>query len=164
MKTIKDLVNKLNNYVAYGEFYIRKGKNNNYLLYARNESSDDSTVFDFAKQQPYWSIYPRLGSMHNQVQEDIMDFVYNTDKDHWFDEPEKKYNIIVGKELEPSAIQKWESAYMKTECGLSVRLALSERDFIKDEFIFTESEIEELKYNLPENMAKIVDLGKAEVK
>lgn len=164
MKVINDLVKKLNQYGAYGEYYVRKGKAEEYLLCKRYTEGEDATLFEFAKKQPYWSIHPSLGVMHNQVQEDIMDFVYSTDKEHWFDEPEKKYNIIVGRDLEPFAIQEWKAAYMKTAHGVKVWHASPEKDFINDEFIFTESEVEDLKSELPENMAKIVDLGKVEVK
>lgn len=52
---------------------------------------------------------------------------------------------------------------MKTAHGVKVWHASPEKDFINDEFIFTESEVEDLKSELPENMAKIVDLGKVEV-
>ena len=164
MKTLNDLVDKLNNYVAYGEYYIAKGKNENYLLCASYEAGEYVTIFEFAKKQPYWSIYSGLGAKNNKVQKEIMDFVYSTDKEHWFDEPEKKYNIIVGRDLEPFAIQEWKAAYMKTAHGVKVWHASPEKDFINDEFIFTESEIEDLKATLPDNMAKIVELGKVEVK
>lgn len=164
MKTINELVNKLNQYGAYGEYYVRKGKAEEYLLCKRCVDGGESILFDFAKRQPYWSIHAGLGAMHNQVQEDLMDFVYSTDKEHWFDETERKYNIIVGRDLEPFAIQEWKAAYMKTAHGVKVWHASPEKDFINDEFIFTESEVEDLKSELPENMAKIVDLGKVEIK
>lgn len=154
MKTINDLVAKLNRYVAYGKFYIRKGKNDNYLLCKRYTEGEDATLFEFAKKQPYWSIHQPLGAMHNQVQKDIMDFIYTTDKEHWFDKPEKKYNIIIGIEC----------AYTKTHDGIEIQFLNEENDLMSDMFMFTESEIEELKSKLPENMAKIVDLGKVEVK
>lgn len=38
-----------------------------------------------------------------------------------------------------------------------------EYELVSDQYQFTESEIEDLKATLPENMAKIVDLGKVEV-
>lgn len=161
MKTINDLVKKLNSYVAYGKFYIKKGKNDKYILYVRNKVGEDSTVFDFAKEQPYWSIYPPLGSMHNQVQEDIMDFIYNTDSNHWFDEPEKKYYIAVGMYDRTSKI-----IYFKNDNELDFKLRTMidfDEKHLEDDDIFTESEIEQLKSTLPENMAKIVELGKVEV-
>lgn len=160
MKTIQDLVKKLNQYGAYGEYYIKKGKHDNYLLYKRYTEGEDATLFEFAKKQPYWSIHPSLGVMHNQVQEDIMDFIYTTDSNHWFDEPEKKYNIIIGED----AGHNWQSAYKKCRFGAKVNDAVREEDLLLDDYQFTESEIKELKSGLPENMAKIIDLGKVEVK
>lgn len=160
MKTINDLVDKLNNYEAYGEYYIKEGKNDNYLLYKRYILSEDSTLFEFAKKQPYWSIYPNLGAMHNQVQEDIMDFIYTTDKEHWFDEPEKKYNIIIGEDMSGN----FKTVYYKVGNGVDVTDAAGEYELVSDQYQFTESEIEDLKATLPENMAKIIDLGKVEVK
>lgn len=162
MKTINDLVDRLNSYGAYGEFYIRKGKNDNYLLCKRYTEGGDATLFDFAKGQPYWSIYPSLGAMHNQVQKDIMDFVYTTDKEHWFDKPEKKYYIAVGMYDRTSKL-----IYFKNDNALDFKLRTMidfDEKHLQEDDIFTESEIEQLKATLPENMAKIVDLGKVEVK
>lgn len=160
MKTINDLVKKLNSYGAYGEYYIKKSKNDNYLLYKRYTESEDATLFEFAKKQPYWSIHSSLGVMHNQVQEDIMDFIYTTDKEHWFDEPEKKYNIVIGEDMSGN----FKTVYYKVGNGVDVTDAAGEYELVSDQYQFTESEIEDLKAILPEKMAKIVDLGKVEVK
>lgn len=160
MKTINDLVNKLNNGVAYGEYYIKEGKNDNYLLYKKYILSEDSTLFEFAKKQPYWSIYQSLGAMHNQVQKDIMDFVYSTDKDHWFDETEKKYNIIIGEDVG----QIYRSAYKKCQSGAKVSDNVYEENLTLENYQFTETEIEELKSKVSERSAKIIDLGKVEIK
>lgn len=110
MKTINDLVDKLNNYVAYGEYRIAKGKNENYLL--------------------------------------------------WFDEPEKKYNIIIGEDVGTS----WKAAYQKTSIGIEVHCWNKENSLTSDSFIFTESEIEDLKSKVSEHSAKIIDIAKVEVK
>lgn len=159
MKVINDLVKKLNQYGAYGEYYVRKGKAEEYLLCKRCVDGGESILFDFAKRQPYWSIHAGLGAMHNQVQEDIMDFVYTTDKDHWFDEPEKKYNIVIGEDVSGN----YKTAYYKIGHGADVTDTTTEYELALDKYKFTESEIEELKSDLPENMKKIVDLGKVEV-
>ena len=102
--------------------------------------------------------------MNRVVQKDIMDFIYTTDSNHWFDEPEKKYNIVIAEDVNKNNVVHWKTAYQKKSKGVEINDAVDEKDFINDDFIFTESEIEELKSNLPENMAKIVDLGKVEVK
>ena len=163
MKTINDLVNKLNSYGAYGEYYIRKGKNDNYLLCKRYTEGEDATLFDFAKRQPYWSIHSSLGAMNNRVQKEIMDFVYNTDKDHWFDEQEKKYNIIIGEDVKTEEYCVL-TAYRKALDGIEVWDSAKGDDLTSDRYQFTESEIEDLKSKVSEQSAKIVDLGKVEVK
>lgn len=56
------------------------------------------------------------------------------------------------------------TAYRKKSKGIEIWDSAKENDLTLDEYIFTESEIEELKSTLPDNMAKIVDLGKVEVK
>ena len=159
MKTINDLVDKLNNGVAYGEYCIAKGRNENYLLCSSYEAGEYVTIFEFAKKQPYWSIYSGLGAKRNEVQKEIMDFVYTTDKDHWFDEPEKKYNIIIGEDVNGE----YKSAYKKWWNGAEVSDEVNENDLTLDEFRFTESEIEDLKAKVSERSAKIIDLGKVEV-
>lgn len=160
MKTINDLVDKLNNYVAYGEYYVRKGKAEEYLLCKRCVDGGESILFDFAKRQPYWSIHAGLGAMHNQVQKDIMDFVYTTDKEHWFDKPEKKYNIIIGEDVGT----KWKSVYRKLADDIGVLDTVKPEALTLAKYIFTETEIEDLKTKVSERSAKIIDLGKVEVK
>lgn len=155
MKTLKDLVDKLNNYYDM-EFRVAN-TGDGYCI------EDDMSIY-ICFDNGNWDILIGFCMLNHEIQKEIMDFVYSTDKEHWFDEPEKKYNIIVGRDLEPFAIQEWKAAYMKTAHGVKVWHASPEKDFINDEFIFTESEVEDLKSELPENMAKIVDLGKVEVK
>lgn len=48
--------------------------------------------------------------------------------------------------------------------GTYIADLIEEDDLKTDRYRFTESEIKDLKATLPENMAKIVDLGKVEVK
>ena len=163
MKTINDLVDKLNRYGVYGEYYVRKRKAEVYLLYKRYTLGEDVALFCFAKEYPYWSIYADLGSMRNKVQKDIMDFIYTTDKEHWFDEPEKKYNIVIGEDVGTYG-DCVKTAYRKKDKGIEVWDSAKESSFTSDRYIFTESEIEELKATLPANMKKIVELGKVEVK
>lgn len=132
MKTINDLVDRLNNGVAYGEYCIAKGRNENYLLCSSYEAGEYVTIFEFAKKQPYWSIYSGLGAKRNEVQKEIMDFVYTTDKDHWFDEPEKKYNIIVGEDVG----KKWKAAYRKLADDIGVMDTVKPEALILAKYIY----------------------------
>lgn len=92
-----------------------------------------------------------------------MDFIYTTNSNHWFDEPEKKYNIVIGKDVGTYG-DCVKTAYRKEDKGIEVWDSAKEGNLTSDKYIFTESEIEDLKAPLPDNMAKIVDLGKVEVK
>ncbi|CAI2678890.1 hypothetical protein AKUH3B103M_PHAGE100200 (plasmid) [Apilactobacillus kunkeei] len=163
MKTLNDLVDKLNNYVEDGElgkYYIEQGGDKRYYLYEQYFAPDDGLLVVFAPDYPHWIIHCDFGMVNYADQEKIMDFIYNTDKEHWFDEPEKKYNIIIGEGEQG----KLKTAYKKFSNGTYIGDAVEEDDLKKDRYIFTESEIEDLKATLPENMAKIVELGKVEVK
>lgn len=164
MKTLNDLVNELNRLFGYGDFYIDKDDEmDSYTLYMKDLGTVGGLI-ELSKEYKSWIAQPSFGLASADVQKDIMDFIYTTDSNHWFDEPEKKYNIIVGRDLEPFAIQEWKAAYMKTAHGVKVWHASPEKDFINDEFIFTESEVEDLKSKVSEQSAKIIDLGKVEVK
>lgn len=164
MKTINDLVNELNILFGYGDFYIDKDDEmDSYTLYMKDLGTVGGLI-ELSKKYKSWNVQPSFGLVSIDVQKEIMDFIYTTDSNHWFDEPEKKYNIIIGEDLEPSIHQKWKGAYMKTEYGVKIWHALPEKDFINDEFIFTESEVEDLKSKVSERSAKIIDLGKVEVK
>lgn len=157
MKTLNDLVKQLNNYKIYGEFYVDQLGDGRYYLFTEYLSSK---VISFSKNHPKWIIYPSLGDMNRVVKQDIMDFIYTTDKEHWFDEPEKKYNIIIGEDMSGN----FKTVYYKVGNGVDVTDAAGEYELVSDQYQFTESEIEDLKATLPENMAKIIDLGKVEVK
>ena len=160
MKTLNDLVKQLNNYKIYGEFYIDQLGDGRYYLFTEYLSSK---VISFSKNHPKWIIYPSLGDMNRVVQKDIMDFIYTTDSNHWFDEPEKKYNIVIGKDVGTYG-DYVRTAYRKKDKGIEVWDSAKEGNMTSDKYIFTESEIEDLKATLPDNMAKIVELGKVEVK
>ncbi|MCK8626629.1 hypothetical protein [Apilactobacillus kunkeei] len=151
MKTINDLVNKLNDY--YG-MTCRVEK----VLGCYNLGDNLSTYVCFDNGD--WDILSGFCILHHEVQKEIMDFIYTTDSNHWFDEQEKKYNIIIGEDVGHN----WQSAYKKCQFGAKVNDAVREEDLLLDDYQFTESEIKELKSGLPENMVKIVDLGKVEVK
>ena len=159
MKTINDLVDKLNSYGDYGEYYIRKDKAEEYLLCKRYMYGIDPILLAFAKKQPYWDIYVDFGAMDNRVQKEIMDFIYTTDSNHWFDEQEKKYNIIIGEDMSGN----FKTVYYKAGNVVDVTDTAGEYELVSDQYQFTESEIEELKSKVSENSAKIIDLGKVEV-
>lgn len=160
MKTIKDLVDHLNATFDYADFSISADNKQQFYYIFMTTITEYGELIEFNRQSKDWDIMPTLGTSNNEVQKMIIDFIYTTDKEHWFDEQEKKYNIIIGKDVG----QIWKSAYKKSRFGAKVSDNVYEEDLILDDYQFTESEIKELKSGLPENMAKIIDLGKVEVK
>ncbi|GAA6116740.1 hypothetical protein [Apilactobacillus kunkeei] len=156
MKTLNDLVKQLNNYKIYGEFYIDQLGDGRYYLFTEYLSSK---VISFSKNHPKWIIYPSLGDMNRVVQKNIMDFIYTTDKEHWFDDlPEKKYNIIIG------AFSTYITVYMNTKTNFKIVNVIECEGLQDDKYQFTEEQIEKLKAVSTETWAKIIDLGKVEVK
>lgn len=150
MKTINDLVDKLNNYY---DMTCRVEK----VLGDYNLGDDLSTYVCFDNGE--WDILSGFCMLHHEVQKEIMDFIYTTDKEHWFDEPEKKYNIIIGEDVG----KKWKSAYRKLADDIGVMDTVKPENLTLAKYIFTESEIEDLKSKVSERSAKIIDLGKVEV-
>ena len=176
MKTIRDLVDRLNAKFDYADFFIKASYDQRAYYIDMKTFDDYGSVIEFDKQSKYWFIGTTLGLASNEVQKDIMDFVYGTDKAHWFDEQEKKYNIIIGKDSGHTVCLNvyrkkfyFETPYAcDVEATDEINVFLTDdraqkEDLKKEEYIFTESEIEDLKSTLPENMAKIVDLGKVKV-
>lgn len=161
MKTINDLVNSLNN--GYNDFFINEDDElNSYTLNMKFRGAYCALV-QFDSKFKDWFVLPSFGLASEKVQKEIMDFIYTTDSNHWFDEPEKKYNIIIGKDVKTYG-DRCATAYRKKSNGIEIWDSAKENDLTLDEYIFTESEIEELKSKVSERSAKIIDLGKVEVK
>lgn len=159
MKTLQDLVDRLNGINHLKPFSIEHYYDKYYLV-VEYSIGTKNTVVEFS--QLNYRFHEDIAYLHPLEQNIIVDYLANSNPKDWF--PEKKYNIIVGEDLEPSMHQKWKGAYMKTEYGVKIWHALPEKDFINDNFIFTESEVEDLKSKVSEQSAKIIDLGKVEVK
>lgn len=166
MKTLNDLVDKLNNYVEVedgklGKYYIEQGGDKRYYLYEQYYAPDDGLLVVFAPDYPHWIINWDLGGVNHIDQEKIMDFIYTTDSNHWFDGQEKKYNIIISKN--PSL--KVAVAYFKPNNDTSLKINESAtQDDLKDgSYQFTDDEIEKLKKAGNSTFNQFVDLGKVEV-
>ena len=151
MKTINDLVDKLNDYY---DMTCRVEK----VLGDYNLGDDLSTYICFDNGD--WDILSGFCMLHHEVQKEIMDFIYTTDSNHWFDEPEKKYNIIIGEDMSGN----FKTVYYKAGNVVDVTDTAGEYELVSDQYQFTESEIEDLKTKVSERSAKIIDLGKVEIK
>ena len=151
MKTIND-----------GGFYIDKDDEmDSYTLYMKTHGNTYGLI-KLSKEYKSWIALPAFGLVSADLQKDIMDFVYTTDSNHWFDEPEKKYNIIVGEDTNAPIY----AAYKKIMANEYIVCSHVYKDELRntDELQFTEKDIEELKDCLPDYLSKIIDLGRVEVK
>ena len=157
---VKGLVNELNGLFGYGDFYIEKDDEmDSYTLYMKALGTVGGLI-ELSKEYKSWIALPSFGLASADVQKNIMDFIYSTDSNHWFDEPEKKYNIIIGEDVGT----KWKSAYRKLADDIGVMDTVKPEALTLAKYIFTESEIEDLKSKVSEHSAKIIELGKVEVK
>lgn len=127
---------------------------------------DDLHVISFSKDG--WHIEDSFSMFNSEIQKIIVDYANRTTVEDWF-YSEKKYNIVVGLSYKDEGV----TAYHKTEKEVwynefdevaCLDAFASKDDLKRKEYIFTESDIIALKLSLPENMAKIVDLGKVEIK
>lgn len=155
MKTVQDLVDNLNL---------------NYDLVCRVERTDngcyieDDTSCFIHFEDGHWEILNGFCMLHHEVQKYIMDFAYTTTPKDWF--TEKKYNIIIGRDSKKTMYDNQVvTTYRKNGLNDFFVNDNTHNSQLSDyDYQFTESEIEELKSTLPTNMAKIVELGKVEVK
>lgn len=161
MKTINDLID-----------YLNFSENDKYSLTELEDKALISregimgsillmTVYKSNAGLPFeWHISSDFYLEQFSVQEKIMRFVITSNPNHWFDEPEKKYNIIIGEDVGT----KWKSAYRKLDDDIGVLDTVNPKALTSAKYIFTETEIEDLKTKVSEHSAKIIDLGKVEVK
>lgn len=158
---VNGLVNELNGLFGDGDFYIEKDDEmESYTLYMKFIGNNYGLI-ELDKEYKSWIALPTFGLASADVQKNIMDFIYSTDSNYWFDEPEKKYNIIVGEDVGGE----YKSAYQKVgSYGVEVFDSVDGDDLALEMFIFTESEIEDLKSKVSEQSAKIIDIAKVEVK
>lgn len=159
MKTIKDLINNLNlldNNRTYdcsinnGKYVITAQSNSNtYIMLKISRWLDTSS----------WEIGRDLYLIPLEFQSIIIDFLSQTDKRKWFEED--KYNIIIGTDG-----NMFLTAYHKSISGhpkYSTDSWTNEFKLNEPQYQFTDSEIEDLKDTLSDNMREIVELGKERV-
>lgn len=101
-RTIKDLVRLLNRNKEGKNFYIDDFANIGLCFI--NEIYNDEThqLVSFNKNNKNWHTMALFGLENNRVQKEIMDFIYTTDSNHWFDDlPGSKYNIRMVRDFDP---------------------------------------------------------------
>lgn len=161
IKTLQDLVDRLNEiYATQGKYIIEyEGCTGTLsLYYIRNDIRHSLALLK--PRYRTWSLFPSIGFQGIEAQHAIIDYLTNSNPSDWF--AEKKYNIVLHNlDGEKIVINKYDRhSTLAIECSTGI-----DDDELKlDAYIFTKQEIEELKSTLPTNMAKIVELGKVEVK
>lgn len=163
IKKLNELTKYLNDEMIRSSrdlFTVEQNDNNAYIKF------DEFNVITFRTDD--WHIENDFGMLNSEIQKIIIDYANRTSAKDWFI-PQKRYNIIVG----PSYKEDNVTAYYKTEREewlnvfadiMCLDAFTSATDLTREEYMFTEQDIEELKSTLPENMAQIVELGKVELK
>lgn len=154
MKTVQELIETLNCYFRSEFDLFDKGCGDVDL------TVEGYPVVRFNQRAKQFGLCAYIQTLSGKCLFTIIDFLANSNPDDWF--PEKKYNIVIGRDSDEPRY----AAYKKRGIKQPMVSVMAFRDEIRsqEEFIFTESEIDELKSTLPENMAKIVELGKVEVR
>ena len=160
MKTVQDLVDNLNQYFSEeGQFKIDYYDYDKIFEICCENDCGEYDLVEIDRKDKSWLLETDIGHQTLEVQHTIVDFFVNSNPKEWF--PEKKYNIIIGEN------PKWKTYTLYRhdgEGGFESGDFLGHNTLDNKYFQFNEDEIEELKSRLPENLAKIVDLGKVEVK
>ncbi len=165
MKTLQDLVDELN-----------KSSEPAMLFYISDVFLELPTII-CCLYGYYWElvrfdeddevhILPEFNNMSNDIKEPILSYLIKHRPQDWFEE-EKRYKVIISQSISSSyeetytvLCKEYKDGYFKFKTIL-----LSESELTnKPEYVFTETQIEDVKSYLPENMRKIIDLGKVEVK
>lgn len=154
MKKLEELVDELNeNVIGYDSspYYVNDDQNGLMLMYY------SQTLIMFMSNG--WRIKSGMSTISDEKQKMIMEFAMSTTSEDWF--PEKKYYIAIGQYDYYSKLIYYKKNH-NSGFSLCAKIDFNE-EHLKDNEIFTEKQIEELKDTLPENMQEIVEMGKVEV-
>lgn len=155
IKTVQDLVDRLNNIDDSKDFSLTHRRDEYYLLgYKLNNLYFPLVGFDRDNRE--WDIRSDLSGLGYYSQKKIVDFLACPDWKEWL--PERKYNIVIGNCTDGA------KTYWKKDRNDFITFTTHDDESKSIDFMFTKTEIKKLKSTLPTNMAKIVDLGKVEVK
>ncbi|GAA6113960.1 hypothetical protein [Apilactobacillus apinorum] len=157
MKTLQDLVDRLNRSDQLNDNFSTSGsRDRDYSIDINGEE-----IILFSLKDRTYSFTSYIAWVNDKDQDLIVKYLANHTPDDWF--AEKKYNIVIGQDKDKT--NEYYTAYRKSfGNSFATNDATLQDELTRYEYLFTEQEIEELKSTLPTNMAKIVDLGKVEVK
>ena len=160
MKTVQDLVDRLNRSDQLNDNFSTSGsRDRDYSIDINGEE-----IILFSLKDRTYSFTSYIAWVNDEDQDLIVKYLANHTPDDWF--AEKKYNIIIGRDSKKTMYDNQVvTTYRKNGLNDFFVNDNTHNSQLSDyDYQFTESDIEQLKSTLPTNMAKIVDLGKVEVK
>lgn len=162
MEAIDDLVDFLNDKCPSEHFYYAHDDLGITLYHKIEDDKSELITFYQDEDYPAW-IIGDMRKVSPRVQETIMDFVYNTDKKKWF-KLKDRFNIILGYDVQHVTC----AAYCWADIGdrdtITPTGEVFEEELNKDEFLFTEGDVEYMKRYLCYPQDLMIDLGVMEGK
>lgn len=159
MKTVQDLIDKLNETKEDEGFYYLSEKHKGMLTVDYRMGNESWSIAVFDKLNKVILLTTNKSLMNWEEMYWISKYALEHPYDDWFEE--KKYNIIIGKDSHSPIY----AAYKKPIDNEYIVSSHVFKDELRndDELQFTEKDVEELKDCLPDYLSKIIDLGKTEV-
>lgn len=162
MKTVQDLIDMLNVTIEDEGVYYLTEKHKGIFAVDYKLMSESWSIAIFDKPNKTILLTTNKNIMNWKEMYWISKYALEHPYEDWF--AEKKYNIIIGEDVNSNNVVHRNTCYEKTPKGVDVNDSVREEYLTLDRYIFTESEIEDLKSKVSEQSAKIIDLGKVEVK
>lgn len=162
METIQDLVDFLNDKCPSEQFFYAHDDLGITLYHKIEDDEAELITFYQDEDYPAWIIRD-MRKVSPRVQETIMDFAYNTDRNKWF-RIENRFNIIMGYDVNhvTCVAYYWEDIGDRETITPTSNVYMDELD--KDAFLFTEDDIEYIKSDMVYPQTLMIDLGVMEGK
>lgn len=159
MVDLKKLADNLNEkFGSAGKFYFSMTEETGEFNISLETEDYISHFLSVDVMSKNWSIDTGFIDLGPSIQFEVIKFL--SENDYRLNHKEPKYNVIVG----IGEIDNDVAAYVKLDDGIyAVYDSVDEDDLNDDLYQLTESEIEELKSQLSDEMAQIVEIGKKEV-
>lgn len=159
MVDLKELADNLNEkFGSAGKFYVSMTEETGEFNISLETKDYISHFLSVDMMSKGWNIDTGFVDLSQSIQFEIIKFL--SENDYRLNHKEPKYNVIVGIGETDNDV----AAYVKLDDGIyAVYDSVDEDDLNDDLYQLTESEIEELKSQLSDEMAQIVEIGKREV-
>ena len=152
MKTVQDLVDKLNENHEAERYFLENNPLSKSLWF------NDSEIAAFFKDGDF-NFYEPINLILSAERKLIVKFLANVKKEYWF--VERKYNVVLDSGYGKVAVMKKEYGVIPVNDLISAKD--KEATLRLKEYIFTESELENIKSNMSDNIKEIIDEGKVKI-